>query len=91
MRSLAAKYPGDRFALIGVSLDEDLDQLRRCVAEERLDWPHICEGGCWQDPLAKLYNITGIPQTYVVGRDGLIVAKDQLGDALEETLDEVSR
>jgi peroxiredoxin len=87
LRKIYGKYLQDRFVLIGVSLDEDFVALRQCIVQEKLHWPQICEGKKWHDPLAKLFNITGIPTTYVLDQQSHIAFKHKCGQALEEALD----
>ena len=89
LRIIASRYPQDQFAIIGVSSDEDVQELRKCAAAERLDWPHICDGGGWRDPLQKLFSITFIPMTYVLAREGIIASKYLGGDELAKMLDEL--
>ncbi len=88
LRDMAIRYPKDRFAIVGVSLDEDVEALRKCIETERLDWPHICEGGGWWDPLAKLFNITSIPTTYILAQGAVILGKRKRGDEIREMLDD---
>lgn len=86
LRNLVSRYSQDRLFLIGISLDEDLVALRQCVEKEQLNWPHICEGKCWLDPLAKLFNIIRIPQTYILDQKGYIAFKGKRESELEEVV-----
>jgi len=43
----------------------------------------------WGNEAGKLYSVSGIPQNYLIDRDGKILAKDLRGPALEEKLAEV--
>ena len=43
--------------------------------EESFTWPQICAGQGWKDPGFRLYNIEGIPEEYVIDREGRIAAK----------------
>lgn len=87
LRRVANKHSPDKLTIIGISLDEDLAALRNCAEREELRWPHICEGKCWEDPLAKLFNIQGIPQTYILDSEGRIAFKGERGTKLEAAID----
>jgi hypothetical protein len=43
----------------------------------------------WGNEVGKLYNVTGIPQNFLIDREGKIIAKDLRGAALDEKLAEV--
>ena len=81
------RYPKHSFSLIGVSLDEEMEELRKCVVRDGLDWPQICEGNCWRDTLATLYNITSVPSSYILDQSGTIAAKRKRGDDLLAALE----
>ena len=38
----------------------------------------------WECPVAKIYNVTGIPKMYLLDKEGRIVAMDLRGEALKE-------
>ncbi len=48
-----------------------------------MDWHHISSLAYFSDPIAKKYNINAIPATFILDEDGVIVAKDLRGAALE--------
>ncbi|MDB5158353.1 MAG: hypothetical protein JWR50_3060, partial [Mucilaginibacter sp.] len=43
----------------------------------------------WKNEVAQLYSIQSIPQNFLVGPDGKIVAKNLRGDDLENKLKEL--
>lgn len=83
------KFSQDRYSVIGVSLNQDTEKLREYAAQHALSWPHICCGRDWDEPLALLFNITGIPNSYIFNADGVIAAKDQRGQDLIQVLDSI--
>lgn len=87
LRESRKRYSQERYSLIGVSLDQHIGNLRECAAKEELDWPQICDGKDWDEPLALLFNVRGIPDNYIIDSDGLIVGKGKRGEAVLETLD----
>ena len=74
------KYHDKGFEIIGISLDRDRNQLDRFLQERKLKWPqHFDEEGM----LATRYGINAIPATYLIGKDGKILATNLRGPALE--------
>ncbi|MFV0414930.1 MAG: TlpA family protein disulfide reductase [Chthoniobacterales bacterium] len=79
-------YHEKGFDIIGISLDENKDALDAFVKEHKMTWPQYFDGLGWDNKLGKKYAVTGIPMTYLIGRDGKIVAKNLRGPELEEAI-----
>jgi hypothetical protein len=47
-----------------------------------LTWPQFFDGQGWQNKLAVKYGIERIPATYLLDRQGIIMAMDLRGEAL---------
>jgi peroxiredoxin len=75
--------------MIGVSLDSDSKEWITGIAVDQLTWPQISNLKQWEDPIAKKYNVTSIPATFVLDADGKIVAKDIKGDELRKKIAEL--
>ena len=58
-------------ALVSVVIEDDVAQLRTFAAAHHMGWPQITEpnGG----PLEAVYRVYGIPDLFVIGRDGKLV------------------
>ncbi len=74
LRECEQRYP-DRVRVIGVSLDEDISALRCRLDDGDIAWPQICEGNEGRGTIPVLYNVYGIPHTYVISSTGMIAAK----------------
>jgi len=44
------------------------------VKEHRIPWPQVFEGRYWGSSVARLYGITALPFTVLIGRDGRIIS-----------------
>lgn len=77
------KYHDKGFEVIGVSLDKDKDKLTSFIKEKNMTWPQYFDGQGWQNKLASKYGVNSIPATYLLDKDGVIIAKGLRGDALE--------
>ena len=60
----------DRLILIGASVDEDKDELRKFVAKSRLNYPVQLAG----EDLVQAAGVSGIPHMLVFDGDGDVIA-----------------
>ncbi len=87
--SVYQKYKDKGFDVLGVSLDRKREDWLAAIESDGLDWNHISNLQYFQDPIAKLYNINAIPAAFLIDENGVIVAKDLRGAALEEKVAEL--
>lgn len=80
------KYHGQGFEIIGISLDKDREKLTTFIQEKNMTWRHYFDGLGWQNKVSTRYGIDSIPATFLLDREGKIVAKDLRGDALDRQL-----
>lgn len=84
------KYEPKGFTVFSVSLDQSKEKWLAAIQKDGLVWNnHVSDLKGWQSAGAALYKVTGIPATFIVGKDGKIVAKNLRGPALEEKLREL--
>ncbi|HYI76913.1 MAG TPA: TlpA disulfide reductase family protein [Chryseolinea sp.] len=83
------KFKDQGFTVFGVSLDRKKDDWIKAIAEDKLAWTHVSDLKYWQSEAAKTYNITGIPFSLLLDPNGVIIAKNLRGPALEKKLMEV--
>ena len=89
-RSIGNEAEKQGFDVFSVSLDKSPDAWKRAILQDGLVWPnHVSDLRHWQSAAAKLYNVKGIPQTYLIDKEGVILAKNLRGPALEQKLAEL--
>ena len=76
------------FEILGVSLDRDKASWLRAINSDALTWTHVSDLKYWQCEAAVLYGVRSVPFTVLVDKNGNIVAKGLLGEALERKLKE---
>jgi len=86
VRRIYAKYHDKGFEIIGISLDEDKDTLAGFIKEKEMTWPQYYDGKQWQNKMALKYGVTQIPSTYLLGKDGKIIAKQLRGEELDSAV-----
>ncbi len=87
--SLYNDYSDKGFEIIGVSFDEDRGRWIQAIHDDGLTWPHVSDLKGFNSAAAQLYAIHAIPATFLLDREGNIVAKGLRGDALREKLEEL--
>jgi thiol-disulfide isomerase/thioredoxin len=77
------KYHPQGFEIIGVSLDQDQQTLERLIKANEMAWPQFFDGKLYENKLAMKYGVNKVPTTYLLDREGKIIARDLHGEALE--------
>jgi peroxiredoxin len=85
------KYKDKGFTVFGVSLDRSKNDWLQAIKQDGLTWTHVSDLKYWQSAAAKTYNITGIPFSVLLDPNGVIIAKNLRGPALDKKLEEVLR
>ncbi|MCM4168167.1 Thiol-disulfide oxidoreductase ResA [Arenibacter antarcticus] len=83
------KYHEKGLNIIGVSLDRKEEDWKKAIADDNLTWNHISSLDYFDDAIAKLYNVDAIPATFILDENGVIIAKNLRGPALEEKISEL--
>lgn len=79
IRYIAQRFHDEPFVVLSVSLDKDESEWRACVKKNHMTWPQYRDGSV-QGPIARSFDVKGIPATFTIDADGVI--EDQhLGDA----------
>lgn len=75
--------------ILGVSLDQDEAKWKEAIKADGLTWPQISDLKAWGSELAAKYEIKGIPATFLLDKEGKIVAKNLRGQALVDKMKEL--
>ncbi|GAB5473710.1 MAG: TlpA disulfide reductase family protein [Maribacter sp.] len=87
--SVYKKYHDKGLNILGVSLDRKAEDWKKAIADDELTWNHVSHVQYFNDPVAKLYNVDAIPAAFLLDENGVIVAKNLRGPALEEKVAEL--
>lgn len=83
-------YKDKGFTVFSVSLDSNKDQWLAAIAKDGLTWPnHVSDLKGWQSDAAKLYSVKGIPATFLIDREGKLIAMNLRGEELQAKLAEL--
>ena len=90
MANLYAEFGSRKdFAMIGISLDEDLDALRDFVKKRKMTWPQVAGEDGGAAVAAERFGVVGIPAVFIIAPDQTVAAKDVYGKELVKTVERV--
>ncbi|RHR73867.1 TlpA disulfide reductase family protein [Odoribacter sp. AF15-53] len=82
------KYHDKGFEILSVSLDDKKDNWTNAIEKYDLNWVHVSSLQGWDCPVAKLYNVSGVPAMLLIDKEGKIIATKLRGELLMEKVAE---
>jgi len=86
---LYPKYKDKGFEILGVSLDEDASDWQKAVKKDKISWLQVIDNGGWESKTVNQWRISAIPTSYLINKDGTLIAMDLEGKDLEKALKEL--
>lgn len=83
------EYKDKGFGIVGVSLDNSAEAWKKAIKELNITWPQMSDLKGWACEGAQLYAVRGIPATFMINQEGIIVAKNVRGEEIAKKLDEL--
>ncbi|MDD2939003.1 MAG: redoxin domain-containing protein, partial [Proteiniphilum sp.] len=59
------------------------------IEKDGLTWTQVSDLNSWNNEVARMYGVRAVPQSYLIDPEGVIVAQNLRGEALEEKLAEI--
>lgn len=81
------RYKNKNFTVLGVSLDKTKDPWVKAINDDGLVWTHISDLKGWGNAVAVQFQIQSIPQNFLVDPQGIVIAKNLRGAALDSKLE----
>ncbi|WP_439184442.1 redoxin domain-containing protein [Carboxylicivirga taeanensis] len=75
------------FEVLSVSVDGNHEAWKKAIKEDGMTWSHVIADEA--SGVAQMYGIQSIPSTFLLDKEGKIVAKNLRGEALENKLAEL--
>jgi len=85
------KYHIKGLEIISVSLDRESqkDFWLKAIEKDQLSWYNISNLKFWQEPIAKLYGVNSIPATFIIDKNGILIAEKLRGSQLDQKIKEL--
>ncbi len=83
------RFRGKGFEVYSVSLDRNKADWLQAIKEDGLVWTHVSDLKYFDSKAAHDYNINAIPFSILLDKNGIILAKNLRGSALDKKLEEV--
>lgn len=84
------KYKEKGFTVYSISLDGDKGRWQNAITQDGMTWPyHVSELKKWDSKAARAYFVRGIPATFLLDENGVIVGTNLRGPALHKKLNEL--
>jgi peroxiredoxin len=85
LEDLNKTHRDDDFAIISISLDQNMDKAREFVSARNMDWIHLLNKEK-NFELARIYSVRAIPDMFVIDKQGKIAARGYRGEALKKII-----
>jgi peroxiredoxin len=82
-------YQNKGFTVLSISLDDKKEPWLKAIEKDALTWTHVSDLKGWKNEVAKIYGIQAVPQNFLIGPDGIIIAKNLREEALQTKLKEI--
>ena len=80
------EYKDKGFAILSVSIDNNTTQWKNAIRHDGYTWGNVCDLNGYGGPVAALYTVTAIPNSFLLDKNGRIIAKNLRGKDLETEL-----
>ena len=80
------KYKNKNYTVLGVSFDKAKQPWLDAIKMDGLTWMHVSDLQGWSNAVGQKFQITQIPQNLLVDPNGILIAKNLRGAALENKL-----
>jgi peroxiredoxin len=91
-KHLVSIYPSLKtrgFEIYSISIDDEISDWKRAIASDKISWLQVNENGGWNAPVANQWKIEQIPTSYLLDKQGKIIARDLEGRQLEKAINQL--
>lgn len=80
------QYNDKGFTVLGISLDDKAESWKKAVMDDKMPWAQVSDLKGFKNEVSSYYGIQSIPSTLLINPEGIIIAKDLRGKALQRKL-----
>ncbi len=82
-------FKDKRFTVLGISLDDNGEKWKEAIQKDGMPWTQLSDLKGWKNEIASYYGIQGIPYSFLLDTNGVIIAKGLRGTELHTRLSEI--
>lgn len=86
LKKVYDKYKDQKFEIIGISLDHGQAVIDSYIEKQNITWTQFWDS---DGTVTKMYNVTGIPATFLIDGEGIVRKVKLRGRALDEAIAEL--
>lgn len=79
------------FEIFSFSIDSNIDSWKNALVKDSLTWTNVIDYNGSYSKMSALYGVRAIPSSFLINPEGIIIAKNLRGNALEDKLHEEMR
>jgi peroxiredoxin len=83
------KYKNKNFTVLGISLDKTRENWIDAIKKDGLTWQQLSDLKGWANEVSQQFGISSIPQNFLIDPNGVVIAKNLRGQALEAKLESI--
>jgi len=87
LKKIYSTYKNKGLEIISVSLDEDINDWKRFINEQKLSWTQLIDNKSGTNISKKLFALKGFPSIFLLDPGGRIIEKNLNGMDLEKRID----
>jgi len=87
--TLYKRFHSMGFEVVSVSLDDDKKAWQRAIRTDGLNWTQLVDTTAWNSPVAKAWDVLGVPNSFLIDPEGNVVARNLHGSELEKKIEEL--
>lgn len=89
LTKLYQKFKAKGFEIFGVSIDAAKSNWLKAIRQDKIHWLQVNDPGDWNAKIVARWGLYGIPTSYLIDKDGKLIAMDLEGKELEKALKDI--
>lgn len=80
------KYKSKGFEVFGVSIDDDQEEWIKAIKKDKITYSQVNDNTGFDSKILSLYSVDAVPTTFLLDKQGKLVAIDPEGKKLEKLI-----
>ena len=83
---LNSKYKDKGLVILSVSVDKNQKDWKKAISKDKMSWLHVNDPGGWDANVAVRWNVSVLPTTFLIDKNGDVVSIDPDPKELEQSV-----